>query len=543
MSEKYPQRDLLNACESGDIDAARQALENGASINPKGAGWNPNFPPLAEAAKNGHEALCTFLMAQGAKLETPDAWEFLLRSGCPTVTLAPILKGIDYANTKAPDGDGWGIFFADLSRKHPGLIDQVNEHCPDPSLIWNILGENSESPLTVLIKGMGNKDVGAEKIASHMKKLDPEAIVNAAVNGNPALAAMLAIGGNPNAYSDCRHTALHAASCNHQTDAIEQLAAAGARLEARDDKGKTPLMEAGKLDVIETFARLGANFNAHDVSGVPAMHHLVNNVMKFFNRGTPVDERVAQLNRLLEICKDQGIDLSCRSASGANIMHVMARSFCDSAELEAIQTAVGDASLINQGNLLGTTPLMLARTAEVRAALLRLGADIDDVDASGCTALMLAAKGSHVLTSIDLIVNGADTSPVDHNGFNAMDYAIATNNEADMISIFRAVDVKPVFHDQWGSLNLSKTAEARLRHGPLTALMTLQNQRLMQHYLQGLDESPDKAPDPADLKRAQALSSKKPSECGALLNSWLARNAIAKIAQQNCPSRMLGKLA
>ncbi len=58
------QRALVAACTSGDVEAARRAVENGADLErPDIAGWRP----LHRAAAGGHRALARWLLEHGVR--------------------------------------------------------------------------------------------------------------------------------------------------------------------------------------------------------------------------------------------------------------------------------------------------------------------------------------------------------------------------------------------------------------------------------------------------------------------------------------------
>lgn len=536
MSQQDPQLMLRDACISGDVEHARKALELGAKANPKGVEWNPNFPLLGEAARHGHAQLCELLMAHGATLSTEEAWNILLRSKSETVDLKPIIKGIDYAKSKAPEGLPWGIFFAKLCINHPKLVDLIHEHYPCPSTLWNTLANSSidnepVSPLSVLVGA--ERDVVIKKIWPHIQIVDPKSVAKAAANGSALLPLLLQKGGNPNAREN-GNAALHFASFGNHIETVRQLLAAGARIDTLDSHGNTPMMRATELPMMQALAQLGASFKVRDKKGTPALHHMVENLLERSANYAQV-ERTDRLRQLLELAKGHAVDLTCRSASGETIMHVLARKRHEKPDIELIQSLSGCPSLINEGDVMGITPLMikLDRGEDINRYL-ECGANIDSVDVFGQSPLMKAVMRENTMSAITLITHGARIDLIDDNGYNALDHAIAIN-DCDMITILRAVDSKPAFHSRWEGVPLSSKSESRLKQGPLTALMTIQDARLMSHYLNTLQGDAKTAFEPADLKRAMAIDNKSASECGAILKSRMARDAISKIASLGKP--------
>lgn len=83
---------------------------------------------------------------------------------------------------------------------------------------------------------------------------------------------LIAAGADVNAANDDGITLLHIIS---DPDAVPLIVAAGGNLEARDKKGRTPLLldmtEPDREDVIEALIDAGANVNAKDTAGETAL--------------------------------------------------------------------------------------------------------------------------------------------------------------------------------------------------------------------------------------------------------------------------------
>lgn len=70
-------------------------------------------------------------------------------------------------------------------------------------------------------------------------------------------------------------TFLHSASKRGDTDVFERLLVAGADINARDSRDRTPLLcatDSGNLDIVEILLTLGANVNAAQKDGATALH-------------------------------------------------------------------------------------------------------------------------------------------------------------------------------------------------------------------------------------------------------------------------------
>ena len=67
-----PDGALIQAAKDGNIEAAKQAINDGADVNAK-ADWGGT--PLCDAAYRGHKEIVELLIAEGADLEAMDIFE------------------------------------------------------------------------------------------------------------------------------------------------------------------------------------------------------------------------------------------------------------------------------------------------------------------------------------------------------------------------------------------------------------------------------------------------------------------------------------
>ena len=117
--------------------------------------------------------------------------------------------------------------------------------------------------------------------------------------------------------------------------------------------------------------------------------------------------------------------IGLRFGSSSSPLHDAARQ----GDAELVIKLVQDGMDVNQPNLEGQTPLMLAAQAERNGAavidlLLAQGAKVNEVDTYGNTALIYAAQAGDLDAVKLLVEHGADTSLENKSGSKALDFAI-----------------------------------------------------------------------------------------------------------------------
>ncbi len=301
-------------------------------------------------------------------------------------------------------------------------------------------------------------------------------LFRAAKSGNIGLVeTALALGANPNAEDGLGRTALfdailrndlptaavlvrHGADVNEATPlvwaaglglsgGVHYLLAEGAEIERPLSHGITALMLASATGQTKTVGRLldgGANVNARD-SGITADSYSIVSRFGASSRDTTVGEidytwpgkgltslMLAAHGGYVEIVRmllEAGADPRIADAAGRSTTDHLGTS-----NREEIERLVLAASAKKIGTAdFGADPLIEAaskgQTGRLRE-LLKEGADVNDKDSNGVTALAAAARNGHVSTVLSLILLGANGDDTDAQGRTAVMHAAENDQPA-----------------------------------------------------------------------------------------------------------------
>src|SRR5579863_7286065 len=221
----------------------------------------------------------------------------------------------------------------------------------------------------------------------------------------------------------------------------------GASVDARDRLGARPLSRAarsGHLEMVDLLLQRGAPVNARDLAGATALYAAAERgqaavVQRLIDKGADADLKgrsgtspvaaaaFAGRNQVVKMLLAHGADARAVDDTGkAPIVYAAA-----SGQLDIVRQLLGQDLDINARYANDLTLLMWAsgpdqsvaeaQALEVVSYLLNAGARIDDRDARGRTALMIAAEGNHTEIARLLLAHGADPSLRDKAGKRAAD--------------------------------------------------------------------------------------------------------------------------
>jgi ankyrin repeat protein len=227
---------------------------------------------------------------------------------------------------------------------------------------------------------------------------------------------LLRAGAKVNAANDLGATPLWTASLNGSAAMVRRLLEAGANPNAALLLGETPMMVAsrsGNPDVVEQLLAKGANVNAHAARGQTALMWAV-------------AERHPDVVKVLLA---HGADVHARSEVWSQVMAVPPHG------LPQYNRSIPHG---------GDTALMFAaRAGDVMSAklLVAAGADVNDADAWGVSATVLAAHSGYEELVEFLLELGADANAASA-GFSALHVAIMRRDEK-MVRVLVAHGVDP----------------------------------------------------------------------------------------------------
>jgi ankyrin repeat protein len=264
-----------------------------------------------------------------------------------------------------------------------------------------------------------------------------------------ALETLLKARADVNAAQPDGATALHWAAHWDDRGVAERLVRAGARVDAANDLGVTPLAlacENGSAAMVEILLGAGANPNAKLQSGETALMTAARSgnvavVKALLGRGADVKGKElthgqtalmwAAANGHTAVVRalvEAGADLHARSDVRPRVVHTGNR-FGDRNESRGVAT-------IDHG---GFTPLLFAARqgdVEIGRILLGAGANVNDLAASGASALVVAAHSGNGKFAALLVEHGADVNAAGA-GYSALHAAIL-RGDAELVGVLLA---------------------------------------------------------------------------------------------------------
>jgi hypothetical protein len=187
---------------------------------------------------------------------------------------------------------------------------------------------------------------------------------------------------------------LHELARNGRVEVIEKLIAEGRELDARDERGCTPLhfaVVAKQREVVAVLVGNGADVNSHNNRGDTPLH------MSVANRD----------HALVQYLMKKGADAETINDGGSTLMHVAAQV----GDVGLLKLFLERGLLIDQKTKIGFTPLHFAAQSghdDAIEFLLDNGADPNAASDHGTTPIFPATRNGHLNAVRLLVAAGAD---------------------------------------------------------------------------------------------------------------------------------------
>ena len=229
---------------------------------------------------------------------------------------------------------------------------------------------------------------------------------------------------------------LHLAVRTNDVAAIERFAAAGADVDAKNEKGRTPLHLAarlGQVPALEALVNLGANVNARSSEEVTPLHEAA------------VWGQAAAVKALLRA----GADTRAKTGDGSTALHFAVINDKVAGIAQAVTASVlleSPGIAVNAKNAKGRTALHLACAhgdAQVIGTLLNASADLDARESTNAaTPLHYAAAHGNVAAIETLVAAGADVQVKDRSGRTPRTYAEKAGHAAAVTALDYALNFR-----------------------------------------------------------------------------------------------------
>lgn len=240
---------------------------------------------------------------------------------------------------------------------------------------------------------------------------------------------------------------------------IRSLLDQGADLEKKDDTGRSPLtlmVISGNVDMVRLLLRYGSNINSIDDNGYTALHYAVESGQ--YNIAEILILEGAETNSINNAEKTpvylalknndiQMTELLIRNGGELDFIPIIAPVMED-----YLRSRVSIRNKLYGLDFLNRTELMEAvfagdfKTAEL---LIIDGADVNEQNETGLTALMMSAGLGDIYTTRLLLKNGADRNIKDQDGLEAISYAMLTPGNLvvkELLEYNREIDPHALFY-------------------------------------------------------------------------------------------------
>ncbi len=259
----------------------------------------------------------------------------------------------------------------------------------------------------------------------------------AALRGDVAsIESFLAAGADVNAKTSKGRTPLHWAAAKGQVEAIHALVKAGAAIEGGDEEGATPLIVAarqGHVTAVEALVNLSAAVNATSSGGVTPLH----------------DAAVWGHAEVVKVLLRSSADISTKDEDNRTALHFAVTNDKVAANRQVATARVLLASPgieVNARNAKGLTALHLAAFgggADIIKTLLKASASPDAREhKNASTPLHLAALVGNVEAIEALVAAGADVHAKDRRGRTPRNYAENAGRAAAVTALANALKLQ-----------------------------------------------------------------------------------------------------
>jgi ankyrin repeat protein len=261
-------------------------------------------------------------------------------------------------------------------------------------------------------------------------------------------------------------TPLHLAARDGRPEIVETLIKAGAKVEAVDDRGATPMhWAAAHPGIAVALASHGANVNAADRAGRTPLHWAANlgkaeSVQTLIGQGASVNVQdlagetplhlAARLGEARSVARllENGADVNATAHFGITPLHLASAR----GDLETVNRLLDESANPNARDAFGLTPLHEAarhgRRQAVQAMLVNK-ADPAQADIAGISPLHLAARRGHEATVEAMLARGADANARSRAGATPLHEA-AFSGRSSTIEALTDAGSDPAARDQQG---------------------------------------------------------------------------------------------
>jgi len=438
LGQRELDEDLVAAACFGDVEMAREALENGADIDAKGAelflmhSWGET--PLERACAKGHMEMVRFLVERGAytgfsgtdyvsplwmaaEQNNAEVIEYLVGQGCDPYLELTTAHRLDRSFLLVLRGDYNSFNFL-------GEFYELGEPIPLGEYLFRELVMAPVPDNVMFDAALMGADGAVDALAAHGAYVGrPGSFMDAVIKGDAELVKRWLERRDFDLETliwDWRWTPLHFAAALGRTEVVGELVAAGAEIDALTGRNlESPLSlaaERGRLETVKALVELGADVGwdgpfgpllSKALSPDPFWYHPV------FRQRRAITGREELLAYLIEAGADPAQNNSKALQDSARWNHPgAARMLIDAG-------AVVD----DQGTALGQTALHSAArfgSDETAAVLLEAGADPEVLSKYDDLPVHRAAERGNRETLTLLADYGADLLAPDQYGSTSL---------------------------------------------------------------------------------------------------------------------------